>query len=102
MTELRETVSRVKTKNAGPFRLTIDLFFDDEESYQRVKESETLTESELAHIYDISTDDVLGIYYVDFIRSIKITLRRPIPQGHPEETDVFGMGQPGPVLSLEV
>lgn len=102
MTTMRSVVSRVKSKNAGPFRLTFDLIFDSEAAYQRVKTSGRVTESEVAELYGIPEDAVIGIYFVDFVRSIKISVKRPIPQGHPDETDVFGMNQHNPLLELEI
>jgi hypothetical protein len=101
MTELSAKVSAVKSKNAGPFRLTIDLFFDQDD-YEDVKSSGQVNQENIARVYDISQNSILGIYFVDFINAIKISLERPIPQGHPRETDIFGMNQHMPILSLEV
>ncbi len=101
MAELKDKISAVKTKNAGPFRLTIDLFFD-EETFEEVKSSGRISQENIAKVYGISQSSILGIYFVDFINAIKISVERPISQGHPRETDIFGMNQHMPILSLDI
>ena len=102
MTTLRALASQIRSKNAGPLRLTIDLFFDDETAYERAKSSPALTASAIAARYAISEEDVLGIYALDRITAIKISMVRPVPAGDLADSDVYGTQQHVPLLDLEV
>lgn len=102
MTALRDLASQVRSKNAGPLRLAIDLFFDGEAAYERARDSPALSAPEVARRYGIAEDRVLGIYALDRIHAIKITLERPVPAGDVADTDVYGTQQHVPLLDLEV
>lgn len=102
MATLADLASQIRSKNAGPMQLTIDVFFDDEEAYRRVKEAAVLTEETIAARYDIPTSDVLGVFTLDRITAIKISLARPVPAGSVEDTDMYGAQQHGPLVELEV
>ena len=43
MTTLGELARLIRSKNAGPFELTFDIMFDDEETFERVKKSGALS-----------------------------------------------------------
>jgi hypothetical protein len=102
MAELAALADRVRSKNAGPLRITFDLFFDDRAAYERVRNADVLTASTIAERYRIAESDVLGIYTLDRISAIKISLRRPVPAGDIEDVDVYGTQQHGPLLHLEI
>lgn len=102
MPTLAELASQIRSKNAGPLELTIDVFFDSEESYERVRDSNVLTAETVANRYAIPEGDVLGIYTVDRVHAIKITIKRPTPAGSVDETDVYGAQQHGPIVDLEI
>ena len=48
MTSLGELARLIRSKNAGPFELTFDIMFDDDITYQRVKNSGALTREAVA------------------------------------------------------
>ena len=57
MAKLKDIAKACKSKNAGPFELTLDIMFDNEALFQRVRQSGVITPKLIADLYDI---DVLG------------------------------------------
>jgi hypothetical protein len=102
MATLADVATQIRSKNAGPLRLTLDVFFDDAEVYERVVDGDVITAVTVADRYNIDEDDVLGIYELDRVTTIKITLRRPVPAGDVGDSDVYGTQQHGPLLDVEV
>jgi hypothetical protein len=87
----------IRSKNAGPFSLTIDLFFEDRESYEALRSLEEFTADAIAALYGVDVDAV-EIYDVPSIHALKISLPRRIPGGTPGDTDVTGGQQYGPLV----
>lgn len=92
----------IRSKNAGPFRTTLDLFFDDQASYQRVKESGALTRESVAELYRQPVERVEGIYFVDAALGVKITLVKEYPSDNFMGRDCYGAQQHVPLLDLEI
>lgn len=102
MTTIRDVASVVRSKNAGPFALTFDLFFADDADYERVRDAAVITRTTIADLYGIDEGDVLGVYTLDRINAIKISIRRPVASGDADDTDVYGTQQHVPLFDLEV
>ena len=51
--KLHELATVLRSKSAGPFMNTIDIFFDSDEAYRKVRDAGTLTTSLIACLYDI-------------------------------------------------
>ena len=102
--KLSELAKVLRSKNAGPFLTTLDILFDAEEPYQRVRDSGVLTKEYIAKLYGISPEEVLGIYSVDAARGIKITIPKPVGMacGDPEGRDLFGAQQHIPLLDIKI
>ena len=49
--KLVELARTVRSKNAGPLKLTLDLLFDDEAAYRRVLQSPALEPGSVARLY---------------------------------------------------
>lgn len=101
MTPLSELARVVRSKNAGALLLTMDLMFEDEATYRRVRDSPALTPARIAKLYRVSDNAVEVIPY-DVALAIKITLPRRVPSGDPDDTDVYGAQQHAPLLSLGI
>lgn len=91
----------VRSKNAGALLLTIDVMFDDAETFRRVVQSGALSRSQIARLYDVSDNEV-DIIVFDLVRAIKITLPRLHRSGDPEDGDVYGAQQHVPILDLPI
>ena len=102
--KLFEIASVLRSKNAGPFRTTFDIFFDDDKSYQRVRDSGLLTKEFVAELYSIEPQEVFGIFFVDMARGIKITIPKPADMacGDPHCRDLFGAQQHVPLMDIEI
>jgi len=102
--KLHELATVLRSKSAGPFMNTIDIFFDTDEPYRRVKDSGILTKDFVARLYQISPEEVLGIFFVDQARGIKITVPKPygVASGDPECRDIYGAQYYIPILDIEI
>ena len=92
----------VRSKNAGPFRYTLDVVFSDEDSYRAVLAANVITREAVAKLYGLTIEDVTTVRSFDAARAIKVTLRRTIPSGSPGDGDIYGAQQHAPLLDLEV
>lgn len=100
--KLTDTASVIRSKNAGPFELTLDIIFKDDRWYRRVKEAKTFNRSLVSRLYNIPEQDILDIIEFDPAGAIKITLKRRLASGDVGETDVYGAQQHAPLLELEI
>ena len=98
---LADLAQVVRSKNAGPRRLTLDLIFASDADYQRVVQSPTLGREQVAALYGVAREDVTVIPY-PVGRAIKIVLARKIMAGDPGDLDVYGAQQHAPLLGVEV
>ncbi len=101
MPKVRDVCRRVRSKVAGPFWVTVDLFFDGEESYRRHHASPALQAPALASL--LQTDsDLVGIYPVAALNMVKISYPRAAPQGGVVERDMHSGQQYVRLLDAEL
>ena len=98
---LADIAKVIRSKNAGPLLLTIDVMFDDIETYQRVIASGVISAATFAELYGVSHNEVAVMPYEQAL-AIKVTLPRLHRSGGPADTDVYGAQQHAPVLNLEI
>jgi len=101
MPKLGELATLIRSKNAGPFNLTFDIMFEDEETYRKVTASNVLTKEVFSNLYRIPVEEVLLVHH-DAARAIKVSIPRPIFQCDLEDGDAYGGQQYGPLVTLEV
>jgi len=104
MTKLAELASLIRSKNAGPFQITIDVMFANVTDYRRVLKGDSLTAAEVAKRYRIEERDVAVIPF-DRVFAIKITIPRrwgSRGSGSAGDRDVYGAQQHGPLAAIEV
>jgi hypothetical protein len=90
----------VRSKNAGPYRLTFDVLFDREENYRAVSESGALTAEAVAKAYNIDVANISSFFEIPIAKAFKVTMFRPHPQCGEGETDVYGAQQHVPLMNL--
>lgn len=90
----------VRSKNSGPFELTMDIIFKDKESFDKVKAKQAVNKAVVAAAYSIPEKAIRNVIYFDPAWAVKITMDRPMPSGVPGETDVYGAQQHAPLLKL--
>ena len=97
---LEELCPVLRSKNAGPFLITLDLIFKERAVYELVKRKGLITRELVAEQYRIPPEDVAVVEYIDGLNAVKATYKRRRPAGSPGDTDCFGMNQEGPLLSV--
>jgi hypothetical protein len=107
MATIEQLASVVRSKNAEPFFTTIDIYFSDSDAYRRVKESGVITTARVAEAYNIPEEAVYGIFFVDVIEAVKVTVfkyngGKYVGQGDPDNMDMFGCQQYIPMLEVEI
>ena len=100
--KVRDLASVIRSKNAGPFLLTLDIIFPDEATYRRFKALRPIDRETVARLYGVPPEDVLKIIEFDPAYAMKVTLRRPWGSGAVGETDVYGAQQHVPLMQHEI
>lgn len=99
---LYDLATTIRSKNAGPFRLTIDLLLPDGDAFVRVLEAEAMRPERIAALYGAPADEVRVIPF-ERILTIKVSMPRPgSSSGAPGDRDVYGCGQHFPLASIDV
>jgi hypothetical protein len=99
---LGDLAAIIRSKNAGPYRLTFDILFDDEETFLAVVESKTITRESVAALYNIAPERISSIHTLPHGLAIKVTLFRPQAQCSAGERDVYGCQQHAPLMDVLV
>jgi hypothetical protein len=99
---LGDVAKVLRSKNAGAFEVTFDIFFHDRASYQAFKRSGIFTPELLATLYKIAPADVRSIHWYDEVNAVKATIPRRLSCGEPGDTDVYACQQYIPLWSVEV
>lgn len=97
---LADVASVVRSKNAGPFVLTLDVFFQNKEVFQKVRDAGVITKARLAQVYRVGEDDILEVTFFEPAEALKISIKRWVSSAAPGDTDVFGAQQHVPLMSL--
>ena len=90
-----------RSKNAGPFQLTIDLMFNNEADYRKVLTSQAFTPCRIAELYKVAPESV-AIKPFEAILTIKVALPRAASSGSAADSDVYGSQQHFPLGNLEI
>lgn len=101
MPKLSDVASHVRSKVAGPFWVTIDIFFPDHESYERWHQSPSIQPESIARVYEVPSDTV-SIYHVPSLNMIKLSYPRATAQGGMIERDLHSGQQYVYLLDLEM
>ena len=101
MPKLIELAKVLRSKNAGPLYLTLDIMFDEQQAYERVKKSGALSKKLISRLYHTGEENISIIDY-PAARSIKITMPRKVISGSIGDTDIYGAQQHAPLLDVEI
>ena len=97
---LYELAKVLRSKNSGPFELTMDVIFDNKEYYNKVKDSGIITKDLVCKLYNIEEKDISTLVFFDPAMAFKVTIKRPIDSGSIGETDVYGAQQHAPLMGV--
>ena len=100
--KLTELADIIRSKNSGPYELTLDVMFKTQADFERVWASGAIGETAICRLYRVTPDKIVNIVAFPPAKAIKVTIERPLCSGDPGETDVYGAQQHAPLLDLEV
>lgn len=98
---LKDVATVIRSKNAGPYELTMDVILKDRELFDKIKAAGVINEAAIARLYKIPQTDVLSIVYFPNALAIKATIVRPLASGNMGERDVYGAQQHAPLVNFE-
>ncbi len=101
MPKLSEVCLYVRSKNAGPFWITLDLSFPDQETFDRYADASALRPAAIGALFDIDPQQV-KFFRVPDLSVIKISYPRRNPQGGAMERDMHGGQQYIRLLGVEL
>jgi hypothetical protein len=61
MATLGDLAKLVRSKNAGPFWLTIDIMFDDVDAYRCARDAEIVNRAAIARLYNRNPADIIVV-----------------------------------------
>jgi Domain of unknown function (DUF4387) len=99
--KLRDAAKVLRSKNAGPLTVTLDMLFETQARYDLAAQSPSLAPGALAAVYGVPAADV-QVIRVPLALAIKVVLPRPIVAGSPGDRDVYGAQQHRPLLEIEL
>ncbi|MEG0492850.1 MAG: DUF4387 domain-containing protein [Clostridia bacterium] len=102
MAKLVELAKVLRSKNSGPYEITLDILFDNPESYHRVLQSGRLTKQSIAELYGLTEERMIEFVTFDAALGIKITYLREIASGTVGDRDVYGAQQHAPLMGIEI
>jgi len=87
MGTLGKKVQRIRSKNAGPFWITIDIFCGSKEVYQEVLKN--LDNTKIVQLFNIP-GQTLKRFEIEDLNVLKFSFPRKIIQGHIKDRDMHG------------
>ena len=101
MPKVSDLCRHVRTKNAGPFWVTVDFFFKDEETYRQYRDTSDLGPDLFVRLYGTEGQSIKRIP-VDSLNMIKISYVRPKPQAWQGERDMHSGQLFARLLDVEI
>ena len=99
MARLGDIAEKVRSKNAGPFWLTVDIFCGANGAFATIKEG--LTTGQVAQLFRADSDTIRRFDIPD-LNVIKFSLPRPKMQGRADDRDMHGAGWAVLVAELDL
>ena len=101
MPKLKEIAKACKSKNAGPYELTLDIMFEDAATFDKVHKTGVISPALIAKLYDVPVESVV---FTEFrpAHAYKATIERRIASGAVGDTDVYGAQQHAPLLDVDI
>lgn len=101
MPKLSDVCHHIRSKNAGPFWITVDFFFSSEANYRAFKDAPVLAAETFHRLYG-ADPSLVKCFHVDGLNMVKISYPRPRPQGWIGERDMHSGQQFTRLLDLEL
>lgn len=98
---LQEAARVIRSKNAGPYELTLDILFKERRFFDLFQERRLIDAALIGRLYQVQPENILGIRYFEPAQAVKITMKRRIPSGAAGDGDIYGAQQHAPLLAIE-
>ena len=102
MKQLKDIAAVIRSKNSGPYELTFDVIFADQQSYDNFTQKHYFTAASVAALYSIPESDVISLVEFPPALAVKATIIRPLPSGGFGERDVYGAQQHVPLMNMNL
>ncbi|MEM9581699.1 MAG: DUF4387 family protein [Pseudomonadota bacterium] len=99
MAKLKDHVQKVRSKNAGPFWLTIDICCGSPDAYEFIVEK--LETARVAQVFDTSAQN-LKRFDISDLNVVKFSLPRPEVQGSVLDRDMHGASWAALLSEIEI
>lgn len=99
--KLKDIAKVIRSKNAGPLTLSVDMLFETEADYQTACSSEVLEVPAVARLLQRPEEDI-RIIHDSRARAIKVAMPRLIVAGGRGDADVYGAQQHAAFLDVEL
>lgn len=98
---LGDLAIEVRSKNAGPFWVTMELFMKDAEGYAVAADEDLLNEQVLADLYRLEAETI-QIFRIPSLNVVKVSFPRPVSQGSLRDRDMHAGQHHVPLAQLPV
>ena len=99
MPDVRDVAEKVRSKNAGPFWVTVDIFCGTEEAYHRI--SRGLSMEAVAARFDTPAQ-LVKRFDIASLNVVKISVPRPSVQGTVADRDMHGAAWAALVAEMDI
>ena len=99
MTRLADLATKVRSKNAGPFWLTIDVFCGTPDAFRRV--CAALSSDRVATVLQTDPERLRRFEIAD-LNVLKFSLPRPCVQGARQDRDMHGASYANLLAEMEI
>lgn len=99
---LYDLAAVIRSKNSGPFQITLDVLFEDAQIYQEIKESGVICRERIASLYRMEKERIREPVFFDTALGFKITFDRSISSGTIGDRDVYGAQQHAPLSEMRI
>lgn len=97
---LEDLCNIIRSKNAGPFLVTLDIMFKNYKDYRLIVDMGLLSKKMVAQVYGIREEDITNFETFDNVSAIKATIKRKFVSGARGDSDCLAMNQEAPLLQI--
>jgi hypothetical protein len=98
---LGEIAAVVRSKNAGPFWITLDVFFRNDADFALVRDAGVLTTEKIGELYGVDPA-LVKRFELPAIKAMKISMPRAVVAGSFKDTDLHAGQQHVPLALLRI
>ena len=101
MTTIADLALEVRSTNAGPFWVTMELFMKDADGYRAVADESFVNERLIARLYQVEEGSI-QMFRIPELNVVKISFPRRVSQGSLRDRDMHAGQQHVPLALVEV